>query len=66
MPERRYLKNSIAAIYVIRSLSFWFLRPCESVFQKDVVARVPVFIFRIVIAYVMTAMVGGISIDLFR
>lgn len=29
----------------------------ESVFQKDVVARIPVFVFRIVIAYVMTAMV---------
>lgn len=29
----------------------------ESVFQKDIVARLPVFIFRIVIAYVMTALV---------
>ena len=29
----------------------------ESVFQKDIVARLPVFIFRIVIAYAMTALV---------
>ncbi len=51
-----------ANLLMLFALSLLFLSvfTYQSVFQKDIQSRLPVFVFRIVIAYVMTALVVGL------
>ncbi len=51
-----------ANVLMLFALSVLFLSifTYQSVFQKDIQSRLPVFVFRIFIAYVMTALVVGL------
>ena len=53
--------NNLIMLFVL-SVLFLTIFTYQSVFQKDVKSRLSVFIFRIVVAYLMTALVGFIAV----